>query len=145
VRIKQQFYFTNVCTWFTTYTVKPANADTSIKQSSVLKGNPFLVIENFIWIKPLLRGCLSYKAIKLLFNAIFNCYCIIFFIFLFCLDSYYLYIYFFLLLTICKSRDQFFISKKDFLWIFTYIFNFILVPHIIFFWYKKLVPWLAYS
>ena len=50
-------------TWCTTYTVKPDNADTSIKQSSVLKGYPFLVIENFIRIKPLLRGCLSYKAI----------------------------------------------------------------------------------
>jgi hypothetical protein len=37
---------------------------TSIKQSPVLKDHLLLVvIENFIWIEPLLRGHLSYKAI----------------------------------------------------------------------------------
>jgi hypothetical protein len=43
-------------------TVKPAHVVTSIKQSPVLKGHLFLVlvIENFIWIEPLLRGHLSY-------------------------------------------------------------------------------------
>jgi len=45
------------------YTVKPANAVTSIKQSPVLKGHNFLVLsEYFIWIEPLLRGHLSYKT-----------------------------------------------------------------------------------
>jgi hypothetical protein len=33
----------------------------------VLKGHPFPVIENFIWIEPLLRGHLSYKATFVLF------------------------------------------------------------------------------
>jgi hypothetical protein len=45
--------------------VKPAHAVTSIKQSPVFKGHLFLsypVIENFIWIEPLLRGHLSYNA-----------------------------------------------------------------------------------
>ena len=41
-------------------TVKPAHVVTSIKQSPVLKGHLFCpVIENFIWIEPLLRGHLS--------------------------------------------------------------------------------------
>jgi hypothetical protein len=44
------------------YTIKPAHGVTSIKQSPVLKGHIFLsVIESIIWIKPLLRGHLSYK------------------------------------------------------------------------------------
>ena len=50
----------NVCleTIHIIYTVKPAHAVTCIKRS------PFSwpVIENFIWIEPLLRGHLSYKA-----------------------------------------------------------------------------------
>jgi hypothetical protein len=47
-----------------THTVKPARAVTSIKQSPVLKGHIFScpVVEHFIWIEPLLRGHLSYKA-----------------------------------------------------------------------------------
>jgi len=44
--------------------VKPADEVTSIKQSPVRKGQYFscFVIENFIWIEPVLRGHLSYKA-----------------------------------------------------------------------------------
>ena len=40
------------------YTVKPAHAVTSIKQSPVLKGHLFLILSqvNFLWIEPLLRG-----------------------------------------------------------------------------------------
>jgi hypothetical protein len=46
-----------------TGTCKPAHAVTSIKQPPVLKGHIFLpVIENFIWIEPLLRSHLSYTA-----------------------------------------------------------------------------------
>jgi imidazoleglycerol phosphate synthase glutamine amidotransferase subunit HisH len=45
--------------WTICYTVKPANAVTCIKRSHV----SCLVIENFIWIEPLLRGHLSYQAI----------------------------------------------------------------------------------
>ena len=41
------------------YTVKPAHVVTSIKQSHF----SCPVIENFIWIEPLLRGHLSYQAI----------------------------------------------------------------------------------
>jgi hypothetical protein len=44
------------------YTVTPAYGITSFKQSPVLKGHLFPVIENFIWIKPLLRGHLSWKT-----------------------------------------------------------------------------------
>ena len=43
-------------------TVKPAHVFASVKQSPVLKGHHFLVKENFIYIEPLLRGHLSYKA-----------------------------------------------------------------------------------
>ena len=43
-------------------TVQPAHVVTSIKQSPVIKGHFSPVIENFIWIEPLLRGHLSYKA-----------------------------------------------------------------------------------
>ena len=41
--------------------VKPADTVTSIKQPPVLKGHPFLVL-SYIYIEPLLRGHLSYKA-----------------------------------------------------------------------------------
>ena len=53
-----------ICASYVKITVKPAHAVTSIKQS------PFSspVIENFIWIKPLLRGHLSYKATFSLFR-----------------------------------------------------------------------------
>ena len=46
-------------------TVQPGHTVTSIKQSPVLGDHLFLtctVIENFIWIEPLLRGHLSNKA-----------------------------------------------------------------------------------
>jgi len=43
-------------------TVKPAYGITSFKQSPVLKGHLFPVIENFIWIEHLLRGHLSWKT-----------------------------------------------------------------------------------
>ena len=45
-------------------TVKPVHAVSFIKQSPLSKGQPFLSCQKiFIWIEPLLRGHLSYKAI----------------------------------------------------------------------------------
>ena len=45
-------------------TVKPVHAVSFIKQSPLSKGQPFLSCQQiFIWIEPLLRGHLSYKAI----------------------------------------------------------------------------------
>jgi hypothetical protein len=52
------------------FTVKLAHAFTLNKQSPVLKGLLFFpcpVIENFIWIEPLLRGHMSYKTTFFLF------------------------------------------------------------------------------
>ena len=53
-----------------TYTVKPAHVTTSIMQSPVLKGHFFSspVIEHFISIESLLRGCPSYNLILYLFH-----------------------------------------------------------------------------
>jgi hypothetical protein len=49
--------------------IKPANVVTSIKQSSVLKGNfSCPVVENFIWIEPISRGHLSNKTTFSLFQ-----------------------------------------------------------------------------
>jgi hypothetical protein len=50
-------YFKFIC-WGYIYIVKPANAVTCIKRSSF----SCPVIENLIWIEPLLRGHLSYKT-----------------------------------------------------------------------------------
>ena len=66
---KDNFLCDNTCvanrysSYIICYTVKPAHVVTSIKQSPVLKGHLFLVvIENLLWIEPLLRGHLSYEA-----------------------------------------------------------------------------------
>ena len=62
---RSKFYFCEICDVQSfAITVKPGCAVTSTKQSPVLKGHLFscLVIENFIWIEPPLRGHLSYKA-----------------------------------------------------------------------------------
>jgi hypothetical protein len=58
------------------YTVTPAYGITSFKQSPVFKGHLFPVIENFIWIKPLLRGHLSWKTKKVTSWYRFGCKCI---------------------------------------------------------------------
>jgi hypothetical protein len=57
-----QAYIIYVCD--TRCTDEPVHAITFIKQSPVFKRSPFScpIIEHLIWIEPLLRGHLSYKA-----------------------------------------------------------------------------------